>query len=135
MILDYHWPGNYRELFAVLKRAGVLCESPITGKDIEKLIDKNDVEVNETKEPNHIDITWKELESGKDFWQVVKEPFMNRNLNRDEVKMIIGRALRKANGSYINAMEYLNLNRSEYKKFMKFIHNNQLQFNMVPEVK
>lgn len=135
VILNYHWPGNYRELFAVLKRAGVLCDSPIKGKDLEKMIDKNDMEVSETKEPDHIDMTWKELESGKDFWEVVKEPFMNRELNRDEVKMIIARALRKADGSYINAMEFLNLHRSEYKKFMKFIHNNRLQFTLVPKVK
>jgi len=135
VILNYHWPGNYRELFAVLKRAGVLCESPITGKDIEKMIDKKDMVVSETKEPDHIDIAWKEMESGKNFWEVVKEPFMNRELNRDEAKMIIARALRKANGSYINAMEFLNLRRWEYKKFMKFIHNNRLQFTLVPEVK
>jgi transcriptional regulator with PAS, ATPase and Fis domain len=135
VILNYHWPGNYRELFAVLKRAGVLCESPITGKDLEKMIDKNDMVVSETKEPDHIDMNWKELESGKDFWEVVKEPFMNRELNRDEVKMIIARALRKADGSYINAMEFLNLHRSEYKKFMKFIHNNRLQFTLVPKEK
>ncbi|NIM14537.1 MAG: AAA domain-containing protein [Candidatus Aminicenantes bacterium] len=132
-ILNYHWPGNYRELFAVLKRAGILCESPITGKDIEKMIDKYDMVMNETKQASNIDTAWQELESGKNFWQVVKEPFMNRELNRGEVKSIITRALRQANGSYINALEFLHLDRSEYKKFMKFIHNNRFQFIRVPE--
>jgi transcriptional regulator with PAS, ATPase and Fis domain len=132
-ILNYHWPGNYRELFAVLKRAGILCESPITGRDIEKMIDKDDMVMNETNQTGNIGTAWQELEAGKNFWQVVKEPFMNRDLNRGEVKSIIARALRQANGSYINALEFLHLDRSEYKKFMKFIHNNRLQLTMVPE--
>ncbi len=132
-ILNYHWPGNYRELFAVLKRVGILCESPITGKDIEKMIDKTTIAMDETKETGDIDNAWKELESGKDFWEVVKEPFLDRELNRSQVKAIIAHALRKADGSYINALEFLNLDRSEYKKFMKFIHNNRLQFTMVPK--
>jgi transcriptional regulator with PAS, ATPase and Fis domain len=132
VILNYSWPGNYRELFAVLKRAGILCESPIIGKDLEKIITTDAIEINETDEPTHVETVWKELEAGKDFWEVVKEPFMNRDLNRSEVKTVITRALRKADGSYINALEFLNLQRSEYKRFMKFIHNNRIQFTMLP---
>jgi transcriptional regulator with PAS, ATPase and Fis domain len=132
VILNYSWPGNYRELFAVLKRAGILCESPIIGRDLEKIITTDAIEINETDEPTHVETVWKELEAGKDFWEVVKEPFMNRDLNRSEVKTVITRALRKADGSYINALEFLNLHRSEYKRFMKFIHNNRIQFTMLP---
>jgi transcriptional regulator with PAS, ATPase and Fis domain len=137
-ILDYHWPGNYRELFAVLKRAGILCDSPITGNDIEKLIDKPDSEYGtENSEfpatPNsNVELVWKQLQAGKSFWEAVKDPFLGRELNRGEVKTIIVRALQKAEGSYVNSLKYVNLERSEYKKFMKFIHNNHLQVTMVP---
>ncbi|RPI72317.1 MAG: sigma-54-dependent Fis family transcriptional regulator, partial [Desulfobacteraceae bacterium] len=37
-LADYRWPGNIRELFTVIKRAGILCGSPITGDDIKKLL-------------------------------------------------------------------------------------------------
>lgn len=131
-ILDYHWPGNYRELFTVLKRAGILCDSPITGKDIADMIDKSEITPPDSTETNNIETAWNRLEAGKNFWETVKEPFLDRELNRGEVKTIITRALKKSDGSYINAMEYLNLDRSEYKKFMKFIHNNRFQFTMVP---
>jgi transcriptional regulator with PAS, ATPase and Fis domain len=134
-ILGYHWPGNYRELFAVLKRVGILCESPITGRDIERMIDKSNIEVNETKEAgDNIAGVWKDLEAGKDFWEVVKGPFLARELNRGEVKMVIAGALRKAGGSYIDALGYLNLDRKEYKKFMKFVHNHRLRLILEPKV-
>lgn len=135
--LDYDWPGNYRELYAVLKRVGILCESPITGKDVERMIGNGDSVIAGPKEAAHpdgcIETLWNELTSGKNFWEVVKEPFLARELNRREVTMVIAGALEKTGGSYIDAMEYLNLNRSEYKKFMKFIHNNRFQFTMVPK--
>jgi len=132
-ILRYHWPGNYRELFAVLKRASILAESPITGKDIEEVINKSEIDVNDTKKMGNIDAVWKELESGENFWNAVKKPFLDRELNRSEVKAIIATALIKTSGSYINALEFLNLDRSEYKKFMKFIHNHKIQLSLVPK--
>ena len=136
-ILRCDWPGNYRQLYAVLKRTGILCESPITGKDIERMICNGGCRITYSKENGNnngsIEEIWKELTSGKNFWEVVKEPFLARELNRREVTMVIAGALRKAGGSYIDAMEFLNLDRSEYKKFMKFIHNNRFQFTMVPK--
>jgi transcriptional regulator with PAS, ATPase and Fis domain len=130
-VMNYHWPGNFRELFAVLKRVGILCDSPITGKDIESMIDKQDTETDtETDEKpwgGKVKTACKELEAGKNFWDVVKDPFMNRELNRDEVTAIITWGLEKADGSYINALPFFNIDRSEYKKFMKFIHNNKIK--------
>jgi DNA-binding NtrC family response regulator len=136
-IMGYDWPGNYRELYAVLKRAGILCQSPVTGKDIERMIGNGEIVTAGPRDPaktnTRIDILWNDLASGKDFWEVVKEPFLDRELNRREVTGVIAGALKKAGGSYIEAMAYLNLQRSEYKKFMKFIHNNRFQFTMVPK--
>lgn len=141
----YQWPGNYRELFAVLKRGGILCDSPISGNDIEALLDNSHIDGNingnidgniagnNSTPAGNVEPVWQKLENGEDFWEVVKEPFLARELNRGEVKAIIARALAKAEGSYVNAMEYLNLDRAQYKKFMKFIHNNRLQIPMVPE--
>ncbi len=128
-ILNYEWPGNFRELFAVLKRAGILCDSPVSGKDIESMLDKDDSEPDDTSQENsgRVDQTWKDMQAGKNFWDAVKEPFMDRILNRDEVKTLINRGLEKADGRFVDALQYFNLDRSEYKKFMKFIHNNKIK--------
>ncbi|MFC2155094.1 sigma 54-interacting transcriptional regulator [Acidobacteriota bacterium] len=125
-ILDYSWPGNYRELFSVLKRVGLLCNSPISGGDIKKIIDEN-ISLEETiDEQNRIDLIWKELESGRSFWKAVKEPFLDRELNRYEVKGIISKALSKVGGKYVNTLDLLNIDRSDYNKLIKFLHKNRI---------
>ena len=126
-VLNYDWPGNFRELFAVLKRVGILCEPPVTGKDIESMIDKQNIPLDEEAGGGIKDKIRKELEEGKGFWEVVKEPFMNREINRGEVAAVITWGLEKADWSYVNALPFFNIHRSEYKKFMKFIHNNKIK--------
>jgi transcriptional regulator with PAS, ATPase and Fis domain len=41
VVCNYDWPGNCRELFTVLKRAGILLNSPIRGADIKSIIDES----------------------------------------------------------------------------------------------
>jgi transcriptional regulator with PAS, ATPase and Fis domain len=127
VMFNYNWPGNFRELFTVLKRAGILCDSPITGKKIQKIIDEILTEDTSVKSINKIDQIQAELKSGKSFWMVVKEPFLKRDLNRYEVKCIISKALLETNGKYVDTLPYFNIDHSEYKRFMKFLHKNRLQ--------
>ncbi|MCP4153909.1 MAG: sigma-54-dependent Fis family transcriptional regulator, partial [bacterium] len=126
-MLNYDWPGNFRELFAVLKRAGILCNSPITGKDIESIFDKDDNCLDEDTDNDQVETILAALENGASFWDVVKEPFMDRELNRGEVKAIINWGLEKADGRFVDALAFYNIDRSEYKRFMKFIHNNKIK--------
>lgn len=125
-VLEYAWPGNYRELFSVLKRVGLLCDSPVKGEDVKKVIDEN-LSLEETiDEQNRIDLIWKELDSGKSFWKAVKEPFLDRELNRYEVKSIISKALLKVGGKYVNTLDLLNIDKSDYNKLIKFLHKNRI---------
>jgi transcriptional regulator with PAS, ATPase and Fis domain len=127
VMYNYDWPGNFRELFTVLKRAGILCDSPITGKKIQEIIDTNITEDTSVKSINRIDQVQAALKSGKNFWEVVKEPFLKRDLNRSEVKCIISKALLETGGKYVNTLPFFNIDPSEYKRFMKFLHKNKLQ--------
>jgi transcriptional regulator with PAS, ATPase and Fis domain len=102
-VYNHDWPGNVRELITVLTRAGILVDSPITGKDIRDSI-----------------------KAGKSFWETVKAPYLNRDLNRDEVKEIIKRGLDQSDGKYKNLLTLFNLEDNEYKKFMKFLNGNRL---------
>lgn len=131
VFMDYHWPGNYRELFTVLKRVGILYSSPITGKDVQKIINEDKIfaeEINESgkEEKSRIDLVWQDLESGIGFWEAVKTPYANHELTRSEVKSILARALERVGGKYINTLEIFNIKRSEYRKLMKFLHNNKI---------
>jgi len=124
---NYDWPGNFRELLTVLKRAGILCDSPITGEKIRAIIDENISGDTTLKGCDKIDHIQEELKSGKSFWEVVKKPFLNRDLNREEVKSIISKALLNSGGKYVDMLPFFNIDHSDYKRFMKFIHKNKLQ--------
>lgn len=120
-IINYNWPGNIRELKTMLIRAGVLLESPITGSKIKPIINElNKKSRNNINESTSIRI-WAELSSGKSFWDVVKIPFLNRDLNRKEVAEILERGLAENSHSYKKMMGSFNIETKEYKKFMNFL--------------
>lgn len=126
-LAGYHWPGNFRELFNVLKRAGILCDSPITGRDIRAIIDENMTRTEQGVKESAVDNTWKAIKAGNSFWKAVKTPFLERDLNRSQVRRIVSRALVEAGGKYVDTLPILHIEPGEYKKFMKFLHKNRLQ--------
>lgn len=127
-ILDYDWPGNMRELITVLKRAGILLDSPIKGEDIKEVIYGSGYK----KPPADIcGKDWKDqimeaFEKGGNFWDVIKEPFLNRDLNRVQVKSIIGDVVSRANGNYKDSLKMFNVTEDDYTRFMKFLYRNEL---------
>ncbi len=125
---DYSWPGNVRELINVLKRAGILLSGPITGDAINSIVYRkrnlNNVVVSENSKLQKI---WMALRSGTDFWEAVKIPYLDRDLNRSEVKKIISMGLEETNGKYVQLTEIFNLKKNEYRQFMKFLYRNKLK--------
>jgi transcriptional regulator with PAS, ATPase and Fis domain len=122
---DYHWPGNYRELLTVLKRMAILCSSPISGEDVKKIICEDKIFTDDI-EKNRADLVWQRLEAGVSFWEAVTDPYIDHELTRSEVKNIISKALKAVGGKYIDTMDLFNIERSEYRKFIKFLHNNKI---------
>jgi len=121
---SHAWPGNIRELFNVLKRAGISGPKHI-GSDIQTIISKN------TQEPSGADqtvaILQKAIDQGRSFWQVVKPAFLDRSINRDQAREIVHHAVAKAGGSYKNALTHLQIPVVDYKKFMNFLTTHKLR--------
>lgn len=126
-LLNHHWPGNIRELLTIIKRAGILCSSPIKGEDVKPFIHKNSLISKPIANMDKTSQIWEQFKQGKNFWEVIKEPFLNRDLSRDEVKDILQTALNKTGNKYINTMELFNLNKKEYNIFIRFLYRNNLQ--------
>jgi transcriptional regulator with PAS, ATPase and Fis domain len=123
-VYNHDWPGNVRELITVLTRAGILVDSPITGKDIRDIINQSRCKDSFNRRMDKIEQIRDSIKAGKSFWETVKTPYLNRDLNRDEVKEIIKRGLAQAKGKYKNLLTLFNLEDNEYKKFMKFLNGN-----------
>ena len=131
-VLNHEWPGNMRELITVLKRAGILLESPITGEKIKEIISSGAYPTAfKTNGPEGQE-TWKEkiwqaFKNGENFWQVVKEPFLDRDLNRQQVKTILAEALTQTHGNYKDTLKLFNIDENQYGIFMKFLYRNHLK--------
>lgn len=126
-LYNHDWPGNFRELITVLKRVGICSKSPITGEDIRDAINRTACIHGSQKHNGKIDRIWDDIKSGKTFWEVIKKPFLERDLNRSEVKAIINQGLVNAQGKYKNLIKEFNLNDEDYHKFMTFLRENRLK--------
>jgi transcriptional regulator with PAS, ATPase and Fis domain len=126
VVLRHDWPGNVRELLHAVWRAGIELKGPEIGREIEEIIFNSSGD-NDLKANNRVEQTWNEINAGKSFWEAVKKPYLDRDLNRSEVKEIVGKALRVGDGKYKNILGILNIREEDYKKFLNFIYDNNLK--------
>jgi len=122
----YDWPGNVRELIQTLKVAGIQLPGPMIGTEIGGLLAFRDPAASQGS-IDKVERIWGELKNGKSFWDSVKAPYLQRELNREEAKEIIERGLRETRGKYAGLVGLFNLDKKEYKNFMRFLYENHLK--------
>ena len=125
VIFDYPWPGNTRELFNMMKRVGVLLDNPVNASDLEELLYKDRKQAARQKNGKIAEI-FDRFEAGEDFWQVVKTPYLARDLNREEVKKVLAIGLSGVGGKRTDLVTVFNIEKADYPKFVKFLHRNKL---------
>ena len=65
--------------------------------------------------------------NGGDFWKLIYEPFMERDLNREQVKSIIKTGLADCAGNYRRLLEAFRLPSTDYQRFMDFLRHHNLK--------
>ena len=122
---QFQWPGNVRQLISFLKRAGILLTDPIREVDIAKLLNHGESHTARTDPMPIVRDLWKQLKSGQNFWEAVKEPFLSREIKREEVRGVVRMAIDRYGPKYCDIIEPLNIPPQEYKKFLNFlkVHN------------
>ncbi len=120
ILRSYDFPGNVRELQNILSRIIVEVEGSVVDESHVKCFLS-------TKEINRLEMIIKRIEEGETFWEAVKKPFLDKELNRNEVKEIIRMGMKKTDkGTYKELTEFFNLKEREYHKFMAFLHKYRL---------
>jgi hypothetical protein len=74
---------------------------------------------------------------GEPFWSVVHEPFMSRDLTRQDLRAIIRQGLEQTRGSYKTLLRLFYLQPEDYKRFLNFLRKYDCQmpfqqFRVVP---
>jgi transcriptional regulator with PAS, ATPase and Fis domain len=122
---SFHWPGNVRQLKNVAERL-VLRDfpRPIAVADLPREITEDALieaataaTVVESGRPDRFDA----LMRGESFWTAVHEPFMSRDLTRDDLRQLVRRGLTHTHGSYRQLTTLFNLPPTDYKSLLNFL--------------
>jgi DNA-binding NtrC family response regulator len=133
-LTSYHWPGNVRELRNVAERLVLRC--PDGRVDVGKLPSeivrdrrerraKDDEPQRPAIAPTHQVMFARMLNEGASFWSEVYEPFMARDLTRQEVRELVRLGLEHTRGNYKLLVSSFNMPPEDYKKFLNFLRKYQ----------
>jgi DNA-binding NtrC family response regulator len=137
-LADCTWPGNVRQLMAVVGAGYALADS--TSIDIDDVASQldgynmpgngrrgTDAAVTSLPGPRSAPAPVANAVSRGSFWNTVHRAFMNRDLNRSQVRAFISRGLEATRGSYRDLVELLGLPAADYQRFMDFLRHQDLK--------
>jgi DNA-binding NtrC family response regulator len=124
LLSRYDWPGNVRQLMSVATTGYALSEGDvIRPEDFRETLDTSGVSQADSAE----DLYQRIVSRREDFWKVIHDAFMARDLNRAQVRAFVAKGLADAKGSYRDMIALLGLDQSSYQRFMDFLRHNRLK--------
>jgi DNA-binding NtrC family response regulator len=123
-LLAYDWPGNIRELRNVIERLVVRVRGRVTSDELPAEIrrERRDAAALPEKAASASGLYQRMVSGGESFWSVVYEPFMDRDLTRDDLRTLVRRGLEETRGNYVLLVRLFNLEQKDYKRFLNFLH-------------
>ncbi len=131
-LVEYHWPGNVRQVENIVERIVVTCR-----REIAQLEDLP-AEIRNPNRPrqgnghaearaNSVvdDLYEKLLKERESFWNVVYPLYMNREITRNNVRELVHKGLEEARGNYKIVLRLFNMAPSDYKRFLGFLRKHE----------
>jgi DNA-binding NtrC family response regulator len=130
-MLAYSWPGNVRELKNVAERLVIRARSGvIPAADLPKEIlgrwaspAATTLETAPRLAPTRL--YERMTVDGESFWSVVYEPFMARDITREDLRALVTRGLQQTKGSFKLLVELFNVAPEDYKRLLSFLRKYQ----------
>ena len=128
-LCTHRWPGNVREVRSVVDTGFHICTGArIMPVDFAGALEMAAREVQDNFNQAVIDDLCARMVAGEDsFWETVHRPFLDRDLNRTEVREIIAKGLQSSRGSYKRLLNVFNIEAGDYLKFMDFLRHHRLK--------
>ena len=131
-LLAYDWPGNVRELKNAVERIVVRSRGVINVADLPREISRGragaPISVSQELPLTGADALFERMTvNGESFWSVVHEPFMSRDLTRQDLRAVIARGLEHTRGSYKLLVQLFNLQPDDYKRLLSFLRKYECQ--------
>jgi DNA-binding NtrC family response regulator len=132
----YKWPGNVRELKniserLVVRRGGSVIANADLPREfwqhaVPTLESVDAVQRESPSAASRADVMFDRLTRCREsFWVVVHEPFMARDMTRDDLRALIRRGLELTRGSYKSLVQLFNMPQDDYPRFLNFLRKYQ----------
>jgi DNA-binding NtrC family response regulator len=138
-LLEYRWPGNVRELKNIAERLvlnqranGSIAPDDLPG---EILRDRSArlFQAGARVDPSPAgELFERMVRGGESFWAVVYEPFMLRDLTRDDLRTLLRMGLEHTRGNYKMLVSCFNMPPEDYKRFMSLLRKYQCHLPFQP---
>lgn len=128
LLQNYTWPGNVRQLISLVTTGYAMAEGEtIEPEDFAAVIDRDATVAAEPTADSPDALYHRLVRRSEDFWKIVYEPFMDRLLNRRQVKEVIRKGLEESEHNYRHVLELFRLPASDYQRFMDFLRHHDLK--------
>ncbi|HKY20630.1 MAG TPA: sigma-54 dependent transcriptional regulator [Vicinamibacterales bacterium] len=122
------WPGNVRQLRNVAERLVVRSNGGvITATDLPREILSMGASVEASAAPRRRgDVLFERMvRDGESFWAAVYEPFMARDITREDLRSLVRQGLELTRGSYKSMAQLFNVPDSDYKRLLNCLRKHQ----------
>ncbi len=127
----YRWPGNVRELKNILEAGYHLSDSEkIDVEDLGLGLEDRTrrAELGKLLTDFAIDLCERMTSGETTFWKAIHQPYMDRELNRGQVREAISHALRRhGRGKYKKMLSSFGVAEEDYLKAMDFLRHHDLK--------
>jgi DNA-binding NtrC family response regulator len=139
----YDWPGNVRELRNIAERLTCRCPGGVIRvedlpTEVRAIATPPDTAAAKPATSAHAQgLLDRILLKGESFWDVAYEPFMARDLTREDVRHLVRVGLEQTRGNYKALVQLFNMEPQDYKRFLNFLrkygcHMPFQRFRMAP---
>ncbi|MEZ5421344.1 MAG: sigma 54-interacting transcriptional regulator, partial [Vicinamibacterales bacterium] len=139
----YDWPGNVRELRNIAERLTCRCPGGVIDADDLPAEVRAGTPLVDTSAARPVSpgaaqaLLDRILLKGESFWDVAYEPFMARDLTREDVRHLVRVGLEQTRGNYKALVQLFNMEPQDYKRFLNFLrkygcHMPFQRFRMAP---
>jgi DNA-binding NtrC family response regulator len=136
-LMSAEWPGNVRQLRNVAERLVLRSrEGLITVADLPRellsMVAGAETAANLLAARPTSEILFERMvRHGESFWTVVHDPFMSRDLTREDVRALIRHALTLTHGNYKGVAQLFNIP-SDYRRLLNFLRKYRCHVPLQP---
>jgi DNA-binding NtrC family response regulator len=135
-LLKYNWPGNVRQVRNLAERLVLRADAgPIAIADLPREVlcvsPDGPHPASQPVAPSRAQQMFERMvRNGEPFWSVVYEPFMSRDITRNEVRELVRQGLGLTHGDYKALAEIFNVSPTNHKRMLNFLRKYQCHLPM-----